>query len=514
VSGFVRLIFIFLFLQRMIQRRTNRRINQQQSSSQGSFMRFSRTMVGLGGLLALFVVSKVQAQACQADVFGTQQECRGREATPWVWVAGGFAHSSGPECNSVGAVGGQCETEGEAWDVYFQKVRDTFLSSLCSGPSLTPRATDLGGNPMPYFGYSFGQLSAQNFAYDSTYGYRSQGSPNCNLIVTPVGSKGSRNFFCPAGFSPSENKCVRFKPEACPAGNPIQCASGEKVQHDVDFSSPGGLAFSRYYSSSGFYYPATAPAPLNSLGPKWRHSWEQQVVEETVNGMSIAHVVDPSGDYRHFRKVGTAWQGRTDKPEKLTEVVNGVGVRTAWIFDDAQNTRHQFNELGKLVSKTTSSGDIFTLTYSDASTPISIAPIPGLLIRVANEKGRSLDLVYNNNSKLLQVKAPDGQNYDYAYNQSRHLSRMSSPSGARNYLYNESTLINSSSYGALLTGIVDERGQRFLSNRFDVFGRATEQWHGDTLGANRLQLSYFSSRYAYIEFAFGCCRAAGSPPVC
>ena len=49
------------------------------------------------------------------------------------------------------------------------------------------------------------------------------------------------------------------------------------------------------------------------------------------------------------------------------------------------------------------SGYTKTLTYSDASTPVTIAPMAGLLIRVTDSFGRQLNFTYDANSRLITL---------------------------------------------------------------------------------------------------------------
>lgn len=96
----------------------------------------------------------------------------------------------------------------------------------------------------------------------------------------------SRSVSCPDGmpWNPTTQRCTRapsiFDPhkneDTCPVStggsNPINCATGEKLQTENDFASPASpwLSFTRYYGSSATYTGSP-------LGSHWRHSFSRQL---------------------------------------------------------------------------------------------------------------------------------------------------------------------------------------------------------------------------------------------
>ncbi len=291
-------------------------------------------------------------------------------------------------------------------------------------------------------------------------------------------------------------------------GNPIQCAGGQKQQTEVDIARSGGspLEFVRYYSSTGFYVSPGSGRARDELGSKWRHTWQSAVVVEPgqAGENTFAYVVRPDGDYRHFRFDGGLWVGREDKSERLQELISG-GIRTGWAYTAADDSIYRFDADGKwlLLER---AGQTTTLAYSDASTPVSVAPRPGLLIRVTDALNRSLEFRYDAQAYLIQVTNADGQIHGFRYGTETVGSRTVStgllafvdrPGGtSREYRYDEAGHVAQGiAYRGLLTGIVDENGQRYATFKYDIGGRAFQEWHGSA-SADLLSLKYYGGTYS------------------
>ncbi|MEB2316137.1 MAG: DUF6531 domain-containing protein [Xanthomonadaceae bacterium] len=294
--------------------------------------------------------------------------------------------------------------------------------------------------------------------------------------------------------------CYRLKREACPVGNPVQCAGGQKMQTEEDIAptATSTLGFKRYYSSSGFYTSPSAERERKELGTKWRHNWQSHVVVESGAGPNVlAYVVRPDGDYRHFRVDGAVWAGRQDKPDTLQEQIVG-GVRTGWVYQAEDDAIHYYDAEGRWLSLERA-GQTTTLIYSDASTSSFIAPEPGLLIAITDPHGHRLEFRYDTAGFLSQAIAPDGKIHDYRYATRTIngatanlglLAYVDRPEGTtREYIYDEPSHTATASYGELLTGIIDESNQRLSTYQYDSSSRVVHEWHG-TASAGRMDLTY------------------------
>ncbi len=232
------------------------------------------------------------------------------------------------------------------------------------------------------------------------------------------------------------------------------------------------------------------------MGHYWRHTFERFIVVEEAGGsssQSVAHAVRPDGDYRHFIFSGGVWVGRHDSSEVLSELVS-AGQRIGWRYVTADDAVEQYDAEGNLLSISYKSGASVALAYSDAATPISIAPAAGLLIRVVDQSGRSLNLRYDADSRLREVIDSSGSVYGYRYGDAgrlTHIDYPGSPTAVRSYLYNESENYSGSAPWDLLTGIVDENGNRYATYKYDAGGRAYQEYHGTDAGL--LNLTYSSN---------------------
>ena len=396
------------------------------------------------------------------------------------WSASSTYWTSYPDCNGTQ---GSCASEGEAWTAWQNHI----TGSICQSPVRTYVCTDL------YGGYQLGHDVHSANVYSLTVGTGT--TSNCNVWTdTAVGAFQQSPATCPVGYDPvssNDGPCYTVKKEACPFKNPIQCAGGQKVQTEMDIAdSPEGLGFARYYSSAGFYTSPLATRPNEVLGINWRHSWQSMVIVEPSQGSGqppYAFVIMPSGDYRHFSLNSGSWTGRLDKPDTLQEIVSG-GIRTGWMFTAADDAIYRYDANGVWLS-VERHGLVTTLTYSDSSTSPSIAPKPGLLIRVTDARGRSLDLRYDTSAYLTQVIDANGASYGFRYLMQSQPSGVSHNSGqlkfvdrpggtTREYRYDESAHVASSQYFNLLSGIIDENGDRYGTYKFNAQGRAYQEYHG------------------------------------
>ncbi|MGN6520515.1 MAG: RHS repeat domain-containing protein [Dokdonella sp.] len=465
-------------------------------------------------LTALVVAVPANGQtvnlACRLQQ-GGQAECVEPDTGPWyAYAAVATFVGSDPPCwvNAQAQVGG-CSDDAES---LYDGVRPNWQAkqsgTLCSGP-------DFVGPLSERISWKLGTVQSYGHDYESWTGYWS-GSTCAPQWMTPGPTAWRQRWVrCPPDFTeynpsdPKDGYCFRLKREGCPAGNPIQCAGGQNAQAETDISRQGAspLEFVRYYSSTGFCTSVHTEKARSELGPKWRHSWQSAVVVEPglIGQDTYAYVTRPDGDYRHFRLSGGAWLGRPDKPETLVEVISG-GVRTGWTYTAADNSIYRYDAAGRWLSLE-QHGLVSTLTYSDATTPPSIAPVSGLLILVTDARGRSLQFRYDADGYLIEVTAADGQHLGIRYKTldtsvsgapSRPVNLglvafVDRPDGStREYKYDEPVNVAAyTSYKEQLTGIVDEKGDRYATYQYDSAGRAYKEWHGSA-NADLLSFTFHS----------------------
>ena len=133
-------------------------------------------------------------------------------------------------------------------------------------------------------------------------------------------------------------------------------------------------------------------------------------------------------------------------------------------------------------------GAKLTYTYSTATTPVSIAPTPGLIIQVQDHNGRAVKFSYEAAGSALPPRIKTitnaaGQLVSMDYDTQGNLVLILWPdSSARKFLYENSNWA--------LTGIISENGTRLSTYAYEGSGRAmSTEWDG---GFNRYSVSYAS----------------------
>ncbi|OGB24612.1 MAG: hypothetical protein A3I66_13435 [Burkholderiales bacterium RIFCSPLOWO2_02_FULL_57_36] len=187
------------------------------------------------------------------------------------------------------------------------------------------------------------------------------------------------------------------------------------------------------------------------------------------------------------------------------ELTDASGARIGWQYVNRNEETELYNTSGKLVSVTSRTGVTQTLSYSDATTPVNIAPIPGLLIRIVDTFGRQIAFSYNDARRISTMTDPIGGLYQYAYSTSGNLSTVTFPDGrVRTYIYNEPTHTQNTHLPFALTGIIDESNRRFGTYAYDSSGRAISTEHAG--GAKKFSIRYNKNNTSSVTDALGTMR--------
>ncbi|WP_431096879.1 DUF6531 domain-containing protein [Polaromonas aquatica] len=313
------------------------------------------------------------------------------------------------------------------------------------------------------------------------------------MVCTPVPA-------VPPESEPIPGKC---NCDGLQAGNPILPATGEKVLSQPDINEQGADALSllRHYRSTWAGVSGRDLAVNPGLSQAWSHNhavsikWEG--VANTAN--SVARVIFGDGSVRAFGwDVGSSLWSAGNNADSL--ITNSVGPLYKRLDNDSM---WQFDAAGKLLTVTLRNGWTTTYTYSTVGTPVNIAPVPGLLITVSNQFGRTLSFAYNASNQLASVTASDGQVIGYVYDGTTAASRLttvtypgiSGGTVSKTYLYENTT------FPQLLTGINDELGVRLATYAYDAQGRGiSTQYAG---GADLHTVSYGTAGLATVTDPLG-----------
>jgi YD repeat-containing protein len=288
------------------------------------------------------------------------------------------------------------------------------------------------------------------------------------------------------------NSCQR-PPDGFKTPNPIIPATGEKVLDHQDYAGqgPAALSLTRNYRSTRLVGAMTGSATAG-LGQTWSHNHATRLEREGTAGSagSTAKVILASSNIRAFN-----WEAATNSWKAVDSVdtlaANPAGLLYKRLDDDSG---WQFDSTGKLLTITQRNGWTTTYTYSSALTPIGIAPVAGLLISVSNQFGRSLDFTYNATSQLVSVTAPGSQATTYGYDGAADTSRLTTvryPANTGIGTVSKTYLYENASFPQLVTGVIDEIGNRLATYAYDSQGRATSSQLAQ--GAELYSVSYPAS---------------------
>lgn len=321
----------------------------------------------------------------------------------------------------------------------------------------------------------------------------------------------AQSVICPAGWVAQRTGmgyCKRPPVDCCiRPGNPIDAATGAKVQNETDLvaSGQGRLSFQRFYNSQGFIAPANALSTggsgdrLISLGMPWRHSYQRRIVIENNGSVETAFVVTDDGRRSAFHVDGGGnWKTSAHRPEKLIKLQSGSTL-VGWQYINSQNEFEIYNASGVLQYIKSIDGSRRNFIYSDGTTSgfagaisvdTGVAVLAGFLYKVVDEFGRYIQLDYSGVGQLRRLSNSDGVVADYNFDSISRLTRVEySDGGSIGYVYYPyDSLPPLNNSDDLLVGIVDQHGTRYATFSYDTEARAVGTEHAG--GASKYSVAY------------------------
>ena len=250
-------------------------------------------------------------------------------------------------------------------------------------------------------------------------------------------------------------------PSSC-RGNPINIASGNKFQFEIDYAlKNSSLTFSRFYNSS------------DGL---WRGKFSSSAV---ITPDSILITLDDGYQalFKNSNGVASPTPGDIGTLQKTGE---------NWAYRSKQNEQMTFDSSGRLISIEQSNGEPLIVAHSGSTRTIT------------DDKGNSITVDYLNNGQPLSLSA-NGVSIQYSYNQSGLLTSTikaeNGESTQRSYHYEDPR------YPTRLTSITDERGIRYATWAYDEQGRAISSEHAG--GTERTLVSYNADGSSTVTNALG-----------
>jgi RHS repeat-associated protein len=245
----------------------------------------------------------------------------------------------------------------------------------------------------------------------------------------------------PGGLNPSTD-CPPPGKGAC--GDPIGLPFGDVFEQVTDYTSAGQhpLVVTRYHTTYELYQ--------NGSFGNWRWTYDRRL---GVSGSSVG-VNRPDGRQIAFDADGNGgWTGITNLDLRLAQ------AGSTWTVTDWEDNVETYNSSGYLTSIKSRDGYTQTLSYNANNQ----------LISVADSYGRVLTIAWTNGD-ISSITTPDGLVLNYTYNTNPsdlgygdlvQVSYPTSPPTSQSYLYEDTT------NHRVLTGVIDEDGNRFTTWTYD-----------------------------------------------
>jgi YD repeat-containing protein len=270
-------------------------------------------------------------------------------------------------------------------------------------------------------------------------------------------------------------------------GNPIDCATGQKVQTDTDYQGAGAdpLRYTRVYQSPLSEDQEGSPTSgvpwLNTSQP----AFSLQTLEDgaQLGIFTIGHIVkraffSPSGS--------SGWS--TNPYLDPIGFAGGTGVGRSVSY---HGKVYRLNADGQTELTEDRGIQRYFYSYNDA----------GQVAEIRNRFGAYLQFTYDDDNHLIQLTDQAGTEIHYTYDATGNLSQVIYPDttpGDLNDNPRKTYRYENADFPYHLTGIVDESGLLFASFDYDAMGRGILTEHAN--GAERVVISYPEEGQAIVRF--------------
>lgn len=328
--------------------------------------------------------------------------------------------------------------------------------------------------------------------------------------------------------NPKDCACEDEKKAPPVFGNPINAATGNKFQREVDFSianDASELRIERSYNS----------APTDSInfqphlfGRNWLSPYDAHLYVEparqtvacyrrnddgriiciyTQSAVPAVAILRGDGKIYRFSQAGSTWTPDADVNDRVASILASDNVTiTGYLYTSAAGDRvEQFDVAGRLIKVTARNGATQFLTYSDGtSNDTSLGRVPadapscnhvqpgttlpaGLLLCASDSLGRQINFEHGAlSAQVTAVIDPTGQQFAYEYDgpsggcvpgndplrcASINMTKVSYPGGTnKTYWYDEAAYIN----GGTACPYTVALGNGFASPRSQLTGIVDE----------------------------------------
>jgi RHS repeat-associated protein len=252
-------------------------------------------------------------------------------------------------------------------------------------------------------------------------------------------------------------------------GNPINSATGNKFQTESDYAGSDLLQFARYYNSA-------AGAPTHLLGSHWTNTYTRRITFD-ASTPTVAKMWQRDGHGTTFNLVSGVWRATAHPEATLLRLDGPSGELLGWTYQARDGSQiEDYDALGRLIGISRTDGQAVVLVYNNGVVENNANDY--LLTSVTAQDGRRLAFSYDASLRISQFTDPAGATYSYGYDASGRLQSVTYPGGSgKTYLYNEAVYTNAADLPTALTGIVDEKGQRYATFTYAADGRAISTEH-------------------------------------
>jgi YD repeat-containing protein len=269
-------------------------------------------------------------------------------------------------------------------------------------------------------------------------------------------------------------------------GNPIDCATGQKVQVETDYQGAGAdpLRYTRVYQSPLSDDPDGDPVS----GLPWLNASKPALSLQTLSDgarlgiFTIGHKVErvlfnvsggsdwSSNPYMDPIGMGTTGGGRSVTYNGKVYRLNTSGQTQATEENGIERYTYHYDDDGKLAEIRNRFGAFLQFTYDDDNR----------LIRLTDQAESEIYYTYDNHGNLSEVIYPDETPGNLSDNPRKR------------YLY------ENNAFPYHLTGVIDESGLQFARFDYDANGRGILTEHAN--GAGRVTINYPEEGRAIVRF--------------
>ncbi|MEW7985868.1 MAG: hypothetical protein AB2766_17320 [Candidatus Thiodiazotropha endolucinida] len=197
------------------------------------------------------------------------------------------------------------------------------------------------------------------------------------------------------------------------------------------------------------------------------------LIHNTLDGRKDAGTSTKLRNISHANGQGQVFRYENYKWQPIYPSVAGLTQsNTTWTYQTPSGAVETYDSEGKLLSTKSSNGQTTAFTYDEQKR----------LVTVTGSFGDTLTYHYDESGHLIRIATPEGD-LGYSYDTDGRLSHVTYIDGSERQYHYEDT-----NFPHHLTGITDEKGDRYATWAYDTDGRAILSEHAN--GVERFEFAY------------------------